>query len=136
MNPHSLEHDRRNSKRYRMKDVAFAVLRSESDEELGQVINISRGGLAFEYFVGSKQIRNAKYLDLMLTKNELYINQIPVRTISDFEIKNELPFNTIAKRQQSVCFEALTEEQEKQVEFLIDHHTQSPLDGAAVRIAG
>jgi hypothetical protein len=107
-----------------MKDVAFAVLRSESDEELGQVINISRGGLAFEYFVGSKRIRDAKYLDLMVTKNDLYINKIPVRTISDFEIKNELPFNTIAKRQQSVCFEALTLEQEKQVEFLIDHHTQ------------
>ncbi|MFH0725365.1 MAG: PilZ domain-containing protein [Pseudomonadota bacterium] len=125
MDPHSIELDRRRSKRYRMKGIAFAVLKSESDEELGQVVNISHGGLAFEYFVGSRRIRNAKYLDLMLMKSELYIHKIPVRTISDFEIKNELPFNTIAKRQQGVCFETLTEEQEKQVEFLIRCHTQS-----------
>ena len=76
MDPQAFEHDRRKSKRYKMKDVAFAVLTSGSDEELGQVINISRGGLAFEYFVGSRQIRDAKYLDIMLTKNELYINKI------------------------------------------------------------
>jgi hypothetical protein len=124
MDSHSFEHDRRKSKRYKMKDIAFAVLTSESDEELGQVINISHGGLAFEYFVGSRQIRSAKYLDIMLTKNELYINKISVRTIADFEIKNELPFSTIVKRQQSVCFETLTGEQEKQIDFLIHHHAQ------------
>jgi hypothetical protein len=126
MNPQVFGHDRRESKRHTMKDVAFAVLTSGSDEELGQVVNISHGGLAFEYFVGSRQINDAKYLDIMLAKSELRINKIPVRTICDFEIKNDLPFSTIAKRQQSICFEMLTEEQKRQLDLLIQHHTQPP----------
>lgn len=126
MNPQAFEHDRRQSKRHKMKDVAFAVLTSGSDEELGQVIDISHGGLAFEYFVGSRQISDAKYLDIMLAKGEFRINKIPVRTICDFEIKNELPFSTIAKRQQNICFEMLTEEQKSQLDLLIRYHTQIP----------
>jgi hypothetical protein len=124
MNPLAFSHDRRQNKRHTMKDVVFAVLTSGSDEELGQVVNISHGGLAFEYFVGSRQISDAKYLDIMLAKSEVRINKIPVRTICDFEIKNELPFSTIAKRQQSICFEMLTEEQKQQIELLIQYHTQ------------
>jgi hypothetical protein len=126
MNPLAYERDRRQSKRHKMKDVAFAVLTSGSDEELGQIVNISRGGLAFEYFVGSKLVNDAKYLNIMLVKSEVNINKIPVRTICDFEIKNDLPFSTIAKRQQSVCFEMLTEEQKNLIDILIQHHTQSP----------
>jgi len=125
MDLQALELDRRVHKRYQMKEVAFAVLKAESDEELGQIVNIGRGGLAFEYFVGSKQIRNAEYLDIMLTKSEVYINQISVRTITDFEIKNELPFSSIAKRRQSVCFEMLSAAQEKQIDSLIQYHTKS-----------
>jgi hypothetical protein len=116
--------ERRKNERFKINDVAFAVLKSETDEELGQIVNISRGGLAFEYFVGSKQMKDAKLLDIMLIKNEFYIHQIPVRTISDFNISNELPFSTIAKRQQGVCFEALNEEQEKQVGYLLQFHTE------------
>lgn len=123
MDSQAVEGDRRKSKRHKMKDVAFAVLTSGLDEELGQIINISRGGLAFEYFVGSRRIRSPKYLDIMLTKNEMHIDKIRVSTICDFEIKNELPFSSIAKRRQSVCFESLTGEQEKQLDSLIRYHT-------------
>lgn len=123
MGTQAVEGDRRKSKRHKIKDVAFAVLTSGLDEELGQIVNISRGGLAFEYFVGSRRIRDAKYLDIMLTKNEMHIREIRVLTICDFEIENKLPFSTIAKRRQSVCFESLTTEQERQVRHLIQKHT-------------
>lgn len=118
------QNDRRKNKRYEIRGIAFAVLKSDSEEELGQIINISRGGLAFQYFVGSRRIEKAKQLDIMLTKKGVYINKINVRTVADFEIANELPFSTIAKRQQSVCFDLLTEEQQNQLEFIITHHVQ------------
>lgn len=116
--------DRRKDNRYEIKGIAFAVLKSNSEEELGQIINISRGGLAFQYFVGSRRIEKAKQLDIMLTKKGVYINKINIRTVSDFEIVNELPFSTIAKRQQSVCFDQLTEEQQNQLELIITNHVE------------
>lgn len=124
MDSSNFENDRRKHKRYKISDVAFAVLKSEMNEDLGQITNISRGGLAFEYFVGSRKMEKASFLDIMLIKNEFYIHQIPVRTIADFNISNELPFSTITKRRQSVCFESLDEVQEKQIDYLIRFHSE------------
>jgi len=115
--------DRRKHKRYAMKGLAFAILKSDSDEELGQIIDLSRGGVAFQYFVGSKRLLTAEYLNIMLAKNSLYIDKIKVRTVFDFEIENKLPFSSISKRQQSLCFEELTAEQKIKVDYLIKHHT-------------
>ena len=47
--------ERRKHERFAIKDVAFAILRTENDEELGQITNISMGGLAFQYFVGNRE---------------------------------------------------------------------------------
>jgi hypothetical protein len=117
--------ERRKKKRYMIKDVAFAVLKSDTDEELGQIVNISERGLAFHYFVGNRKISEIKHLDIMLRRNGFVITGIPVRTVSDFQIKNELSFSTIVKRQQSVCFEMLDEEQQGKIDFLIKNHADS-----------
>lgn len=117
--------DRRQHERFKLKGLAFAILKSDTDEDLGQIVNLSKGGLAFQYFVGRKRVTDARYLDIMLTKNALYIDKIKIRCVADFEIENELPFSSISKRQQSLCFEDLSEEQQTKVNYLIKNHTVS-----------
>lgn len=115
--------ERRKQKRFAVKDVAFAVLKTEEDEELGQIINISPRGLAFQYFVGNRSIQQAEKLDLLLPDNGFHIDNIKFETVADFELSNELPFSSITKRQQSICFNTLTKEQRFDIDKFIRYHT-------------
>lgn len=116
--------ERRKLKRFAVKEVAFAVLKTEEDEELGQIINISPRGLAFQYFVGNRSIQYAEELDLLLPDNGFHINNINFKTVADFEMNNELPFSSITKRQQSVCFSNLTKEQRIDIDKFIRNFTR------------
>ena len=116
--------ERRKQKRFAVKDVAFAVLKTVDDEELGQIINIGPRGLAFQYFVGNRSIQQAEQFDLLLPDNGFHIDNIKFKTVADFEMSNELPFSSITKRQQSVCFSSLSEDQRSDIEKFIRNHTQ------------
>ncbi|MBW2368399.1 MAG: PilZ domain-containing protein [Deltaproteobacteria bacterium] len=115
--------ERRESRRYIVKDVAFAVLKNDSDEELGQIINIGTGGLAFQYFIGNRDVKLARQLDLLLADNGLHIDNLPFQVVADYELKNELPFSSIKKRQQSVCFTNLHDDHKDRLAEFIHHHT-------------
>ena len=58
--------ERRKYQRYDTKDVAFAILKADREEELGQIVNISMGGLAFHYFIGNREFQKADKLDVLL----------------------------------------------------------------------
>jgi hypothetical protein len=115
--------ERRKLVRFAVKDIAFAVLKTDTDEELGQIINISPGGLAFQYFVGNRSIQKSDVLDMLLPDNGFHIDNIKFKTVADFEMSNELPFSSIRKRQQSVCFSSLSVEQKADIEKFIRNHT-------------
>lgn len=115
--------ERREQKRFTVKDIAFAVLKTDRDEELGQIINIGPGGLAFQYFVGNRTIQTSNELDVLLPDNGFHIDNIKFTRVADFEMSNELPFSSITKRQQSVRFTSLSDEQRADIEKFIETHT-------------
>lgn len=114
--------ERRKHKRFTIKDVAFAILRADDDEELGQIINISMGGLAFQYFVGNREFQKADRLDVILAENRLHIDDIGFRVVDDYELISELPFSSITKREQRVHFDNLTDDQKVGIEGFIREH--------------
>lgn len=115
--------ERRKHKRFTIKDVAFAILKTDEDEELGQIINISMGGLAFQYFVGNRELHKANRLDVLLADNGLHVDGISFSVVDDYELVNELPFSSITKREQRVIFNNLSETQEEGIESFIKEHT-------------
>ena len=122
-NANSKHHvERREHKRFNIKEVAFAILRTEEDEELGQVINISSGGLAFHYFVGNRKLQKADRLDVILAENGLHIDDIGFHVVDDYELANELPFSSITKREQRVRFKNLTDGQKAGIDRFIREH--------------
>ena len=115
--------ERRKHTRYEIKDVAFAILRADQEEELGQITNISMGGLAFQYFIGNREFQKADHLDVLLADSGLHVENIPFDVIDDYELVNELPFSSITKREQRVLFTDMTDSQKKGIERFIRRHT-------------
>lgn len=115
--------ERRKHPRYDLKDVAFAILKADREEELGQIVNISRGGLVFHYFIGNREFQRADRLDVLLADSGLHVENIPFRVVDDYELVNELPFSSITKREQRVLFNDLTEPQKQGIESFIRRHT-------------
>lgn len=126
--------ERRKHQRYDMKDVAFAILKADREEELGQIVNISLGGLAFHYFIGNRDFQKADRLDVLLADRGIHVEDIKFDVIEDYELVNELPFSSITKREQRVIFSDLSDEQKQGIDSFIRRHAFSDTMKAAGNI--
>lgn len=115
--------ERRKHERFATKDIAFAILRADREEELGQIVNISMGGLAFQYFIGNREFQKAQKLDVLLADSGLHVENIAFGVVEDYELVNELPFSSITKREQRVVFNGLSDSQKQGLETFIRRHT-------------
>ena len=115
--------ERRKSKRYKAAYGAYAVVGPETSK-LGQIKDISMSGLAFKYLADEARPNNCSgKLDIIVRQNRFCVKNIPIQTISDFEVAKENVFSTVRLRQQGVQFGELTPDQISQLEFILKHHT-------------
>ena len=91
------------------------------DAKVGQVIDVSMGGLAFRY-VGTEEPSNGE-LSIFLAERDFYVGQIPFRTISDFEIAGKTSSTSVTLRRSGVQFEKLTDHQTSQLEHFLNSLT-------------
>ena len=116
--------ERRKHKRFQVKDGAFAVAMPPQpcSTPLGQIIDVSRGGLAFRYIAGEEGSNGSFELVILLANNNFHSDKVPFETISDFEIANEVPFSSITMRRRGVQFGKLTDKQISQLDYFIRNH--------------
>ncbi|MBW1860096.1 MAG: hypothetical protein JRI70_08495 [Deltaproteobacteria bacterium] len=81
---------------------------------MGQIIDVSMGGLAFRY-VGTEEPSNGE-LSIFLAERDFYVGQIPFRTVSDFEIAGKTSSTSVTLRRSGVQFGKLTDHQTSQME--------------------
>ena len=113
--------ERRRHKRFKAQMGASVVLRAHSIE-LGQIIDVSRDGLAFRY-VSSQQPSSGSFeLVILSSEADFYLDEIPFKIVSDFET-NDDPFSFSITRRCSVQFGKLRRKQETQLEYFIKNHT-------------
>jgi hypothetical protein len=110
-----------------VEDIAFAVLRGHV-EQLGQIIDISRGGLAFHYIVSGRDDKSSSELDILLAYYGLYMQRIQFKTVSDFQIPNKSPFSPIIMRRHGVQFGELTPHQASKLDNFIRQYTAERWD--------
>ena len=114
--------ERRKHNRYRARDFAFAVFKAHVSK-LGQIIDISKSGLAFQY-IASKEWSNGTFeIDMFLADNGFYLYNLTVKTVSDFEVASESSLSSITMRRRGTQFENPTHDQMSQLEYFIQHHT-------------
>jgi hypothetical protein len=114
--------ERRQQKRFKAQEGAFAALVAQ-ESRLGQIKDISIRGLSFRYIDGHEKLENADALKIILGDEGLYLDNVPFKKISDFEIENEFSFSRIKMRQIGLEFGELTAEQKMRLDRFIQYHT-------------
>jgi hypothetical protein len=114
--------ERRQQKRFKAQEGAFASLVAQQSR-LGQIKDISIRGLSFRYIDGNEKLENANELKIILDDQGLYLDNVPFKKISDFEIKSEFSFSTVKMRQIGLEFGKLTPGQRDRLNRFIEHHT-------------
>lgn len=114
--------ERRRHKRFQAQEGAFAVARPEFTK-LGQIMDISRGGLAFRYVVTGSQGNGAIEVDIFKAGDGFYLENIPIKTIWDLRVPKKLSNGSLPMRRCGMQFGELTPNQISQLEYFIQNHT-------------
>jgi len=114
--------ERRRHKRFQAQEGAFAVVRPESTK-LGQIIDISQGGLAFRYTVTGARANGAFEVDIFLAGDGFCLEKIPIKTVSDLKVPKKFSNGSLPMRRCGVQFGELTDNQIAQLEYFIQNHT-------------
>jgi hypothetical protein len=130
---------RRSHKRFKVKDGAFAVLHQNSSK-LAQIIDISpagfsfrysdsqffdndRSGQAFLYHDGRQQLKDFSNFDIFLVDSGLYLDRIPCKIVSNFELEELDSPNSVTMRRCCIQFDELVPEQITDLKYFIENCT-------------
>ena len=112
--------EKRKRKRFDVKDGAYGVL-NYKPTVMGQIINMSMDGLAVIY--KGKRLKDSSEVDLFISDAGFYLDQIPVKTISDHKLSGKFPFSSKTIWQRCLQFGELTGEQKTQLEHFLQCYT-------------
>jgi len=99
------------------------MLKSETKVDVGQILDISEGGLSFQYVVNDDKLRDYSTFGISKTGAGFFsINRIPFKTISDTELTNRLPSSPTKLRRHSLKFDKLTSRQLFKIEYFLSNY--------------
>jgi len=118
--------ERRKDKRFQVRDNAFVALEAlswpHSTTKVGQITDISMGGLAFRYHASEERTNGSFELGIFLAHNSFHLRKIPFETIWDVETKG-VRSSFITMRRSGVRFGEMTHDQISGLEYFIRNHT-------------
>ena len=123
--------ERRKNKRYKAVEGAYAAI-SPNSHKLGQIIDISMGGLSFKYIdtssddsgEGSRMPEETIFLSSM----GYYVGDLPFKTVSDYEVTNAPSFSSMKVRKRHVQFTDLSFKQLFDLDYYLRNNVSEPLE--------
>ncbi len=112
--------------RFKVKEGAVVQLTTDPSKQ-GQIIDISKGGLAFCYAKDKKWEDLFFELTIKTPDNGFSLDKIPCKKISNVNMLHESPFRQGKKNRCGVRFETLTHNQINGLEFFIQNYTISKI---------
>ncbi len=118
--------ERRKYPRYDVENGSLVAFKHYAPK-LGQIIDMSLGGLAFRYIENREKNTSSELseIDILVPEEGFYLKQIPIKSLIDIEITNEIPFSTSTMWQHCVQFDTLSLNQQTHLEFFINKYTQN-----------
>ena len=121
-----MRRERRKYPRYVLKHDSFAALGSDYSRA-GRIIDISLGGLAFEYIVLDNSVGDNYSVEIFLSKGKLHLHRVPCRVVCDQEIfacaSEFLETENISTRVCRIEFEPMMMGQHEQLELVLDAYS-------------
>ena len=119
---HNQEQERRKEQRFLAKRGAVALMES-IHSKLGQVEDVSMGGLSFRYMQIKKESALFDAVHLFFPRYDFFIKQIPMRVVTDIEELNQSPFQTITVRRCGIQFLELSTALRTELDFFLKNYT-------------
>ena len=119
---------RRKYVRFLSQPNAYAALGS-SFTKIGKILDISMGGLAFEYYSSSEDLNQYdSTVTIFITVNNFYLENIPCQMISDLPERDSdkssvLNPNYLVKR-SCLQFIAISDDQRQRLEYFLNNYTR------------
>jgi len=106
--------------RFNARDGVYVIM--ENSARSNQIQNISMGGLAFDYEDTGYLVGQRAYELKVMSDQNLKLDRIPFKRVSDFSVGEVLyPYRKI--KRQSVQFGGLTSSQKVQLKHFIKNNT-------------
>jgi len=91
--------------------------------ELGKLIDISKGGLSFQYIAGEGKAEVSTHLDLFTNNSKFYLPSLPCKVAYDIDLsKDNIANDFLTYRRCGLEFGEFTQEQAAQLEFYLEKH--------------
>jgi len=114
--------ERRRHPRYEVADVAAVV----GQRRLGQIVEMSLGGLSFTYVSMSPRDEGPVDLGIVFGPNGHYLEKLPTRLVSESVLSRSASPHPIFVYRRSLEFVGLSEEQKERLSrFIRTHATAS-----------
>ncbi len=122
--------ERRKNKRYKAVEGAYAAI-SPNSHKLGQVIDISMGGLSFKYIDTNSddvEFEQSPEESIFLSSMGYYVGDLPFKTISDYEITNAPSFSSMKIRKRHVQFTDLSFKQLFDLDYYLRNNVSEQVE--------
>ena len=122
--------ERRRNKRYKAVEGAYAAI-SPNSHKLGQIIDISMGGLSFKYIDTSNDERDPELISedaIFLSSMGYYVGDLPFNTISDYEVTNAPSFSSMKVRKRHLKFTDLTFKQLFDLDYYLRNNVSEQVE--------
>lgn len=124
----SKNHQLKHIKQMSVGEIAFALIKS-NPLKMGEITEISRGGLSFNYIENEEKLSNFKELDIIFAEKEFHLRRLPFIAVKDTALHDEGPFNALSMKRLTVQFKKLTHRQKQKIEHLLTHFTVGEVPG-------
>ena len=117
--------ERRGKERFRPKKRTFVVFKPQF-HKLGKVLDISAGGLCFQYLAKEDQLGDAPAIeaDIFMSDNGYYLPDVSCKLVWDTEAKEKMTLPVgFQNRRCGLRFLQLTREQQDKLEHFLQVHT-------------
>lgn len=122
--------ERRRNKRFQAVEGAYAAI-SPNSQILGQIIDISMGGICFKYIDSSDEDKDEhpqREESIFLSSMGYYVGDLPFRTVSDYQVVNAPSFSSMKVRKKHVQFIDLSFKQLFDLDHYLKNNVSEPLE--------
>ena len=103
-------------------EIAFALIKS-NPPKMGEIIEISRGGLSFSYIDNERDLAALGELDILFAEKDFHLSRLPFKEVEDADMVDDSPFNAISMKRLTVKFEELSPKQKRKIDHLLSNYT-------------
>ncbi len=126
--------ERRKNRRYKAVEGAYAAV-SPNSHKLGQIIDLSMGGLAFKYIdTSNEDLKDETNPEetIFLSSMGYYVGDLPFKTIADYEVTNAPSFSSMKIRKRHVQFTDLSFKQLFDLDYYLKNNVGEQMDDISV----